>query len=65
MLAAASAVAVAGLRALVRWPAGDSVAGDSVAGASGVGTRALGAAFVCFRGDDRFFLPCLAWRAGR
>ena len=22
-------------------------------------------AFVCFRGDDRFFLPCLAWRPGR
>ena len=21
-------------------------------------------AFVCFRGDDRFFLPCLAWRPG-
>lgn len=40
MLAAASAVAVAGL-------------------------REMGATFVCFRGDDRFFLPLLAWRAGR
>ena len=59
----------AGAGLLGRWSAGCSLRAAWLRALALVcwpdGLRALGAAFVCFRGDDRFFIPCLAWRPGR
>ena len=52
-----------GLRGFGRWLR----SAGCVASGAGLLAAVCGrwpSAFVCFRGDDRFFLPCLAWRPG-